>query len=64
MRLIEVPSNRQVGLEGSTSLTLRSLLETLRVLTHNLLDVHVSNLRKKLGADLIVTRRGHGYIIP
>lgn len=29
----------------------------------NLLDVHVSNLRKKLGADLIVTRRGHGYSI-
>jgi two-component system, OmpR family, response regulator len=30
----------------------------------NLLDVHVSNVRKKLGAELIVTRRGHGYIIP
>jgi two-component system OmpR family response regulator len=29
----------------------------------NLLDVHVSNLRKKLGADFIVTRRGHGYLI-
>jgi len=29
----------------------------------NLLDVHVSNLRKKLGRDLIVTRRGHGYCI-
>jgi two-component system OmpR family response regulator len=29
----------------------------------NLLDVHVSNLRKKLGRDLIKTRRGHGYII-
>ena len=29
----------------------------------NLLDVHVSNLRKKLGHDLITTRRGHGYII-
>jgi two-component system OmpR family response regulator len=29
----------------------------------NLLDVHVSNLRKKLGYDLIVTRRGHGYCI-
>ena len=27
----------------------------------NLLDVRVSNLRKKLGQDLIVTRRGHGY---
>jgi two-component system, OmpR family, response regulator len=30
----------------------------------NLLDVHVSNLRKKLGADFILTRRGHGYSIP
>lgn len=30
----------------------------------NLLDVHISNLRKKLGVELIETRRGHGYIIP
>ena len=29
----------------------------------NLLDVHVSNVRKKLGADFITTRRGHGYLI-
>lgn len=29
----------------------------------NLLDVHVSNIRKKLGPDLITTRRGHGYCI-
>ena len=29
----------------------------------NLLDVHVSNLRKKLGHEFIVTRRGHGYCI-
>ncbi len=29
----------------------------------NLLDVHVSNIRKKLGADFIITRRGHGYCI-
>jgi two-component system OmpR family response regulator len=27
----------------------------------NLLDVHVSNVRKKLGAEFITTRRGHGY---
>jgi two-component system OmpR family response regulator len=27
----------------------------------NLLDVRVSNLRRKLGHDFIVTRRGHGY---
>ena len=29
----------------------------------NLLDVHVSNVRKKLGSDFITTRRGHGYCI-
>jgi two-component system, OmpR family, response regulator len=29
----------------------------------NLLDVHVFNLRKKLGHELIVTRRGQGYLI-
>ncbi len=29
----------------------------------NLLDVHVSNIRKKLGPDIIATRRGHGYVI-
>jgi Response regulators consisting of a CheY-like receiver domain and a winged-helix DNA-binding domain len=29
----------------------------------NLLDVHVSNIRKKIGADFIVTRRGLGYCI-
>jgi two-component system OmpR family response regulator len=29
----------------------------------NLLDVHVCNLRKKLGKDFIQTRRGHGYVI-
>lgn len=30
----------------------------------NLLDVHVFSIRKKLGADLIVTRRGQGYCVP
>jgi two-component system, OmpR family, response regulator len=29
----------------------------------NLLDVHVSNIRKKLGADFILTRRGLGYSV-
>jgi len=29
----------------------------------NLLDVHVFSIRKKLGADLIATRRGQGYSI-
>ena len=29
----------------------------------NLLDVHVFSIRKKLGAELIATRRGQGYVI-
>lgn len=29
----------------------------------NLLDVHVCNVRKKLGKDFILTRRGHGYAL-
>lgn len=29
----------------------------------NVLDVHVSNIRRKLGHDLIETRRGHGYSV-
>lgn len=29
----------------------------------NLVDVHVSHIRKKLGPDFIETRRGHGYIV-
>jgi two-component system OmpR family response regulator len=30
----------------------------------NVIDVHVFNLRKKLGAELIATRRGQGYVMP
>ncbi len=29
----------------------------------NLTDVHVSNIRKKLGKEFIITRRGQGYLI-
>ncbi|HEY0981889.1 response regulator transcription factor [Schlesneria sp.] len=29
----------------------------------NSLDVHISNLRKKLGRDVIATRRGQGYVV-
>jgi two-component system, OmpR family, response regulator len=29
----------------------------------NVVDVYICNLRKKLGSDLITTRRGEGYII-
>ena len=30
----------------------------------NVLEVYVANLRRKLGRDLIKTRRGEGYVIP
>jgi len=30
----------------------------------NLVDVHIFSIRKKLGAELISTRRGQGYCIP
>jgi two-component system OmpR family response regulator len=29
----------------------------------NLVEVHVSRIRKKLGKDFIETRRGQGYIL-
>jgi two-component system OmpR family response regulator len=29
----------------------------------NLIDVHISNLRRKLGKETIVTRRGQGYLL-
>ncbi len=29
----------------------------------NLIEVHISNVRKKLGKDFIKTRRGLGYLI-
>jgi two-component system OmpR family response regulator len=29
----------------------------------NLLDVHISNIRKKIGRDFITTRRGQGYLL-
>ena len=29
----------------------------------NAIDVHIAALRRKLGADLIRTRRGEGYVI-
>ncbi len=29
----------------------------------NLIEVHISNVRKKLGCAFITTRRGHGYLV-
>ena len=30
----------------------------------NVIEVTVARLRRKIGARVIVTRRGHGYLIP
>lgn len=32
--------------------------------TSNVIDVHIFHLRKKLGRDFILTRRGMGYVLP
>ena len=37
---VEIASNRQVGMEGSTSATLRSLMETMRVFVRLVVDVY------------------------
>ena len=42
---------------------LRTLFDENDSTLSNLLDVHVSNIRKKLGHDFITTRRGHGYCV-
>jgi len=56
-----------VALHRGTVVTRTTLYEHLFDETDdtlsNLLDVHVSNIRKKLGHDFITTRRGHGYAI-
>jgi len=39
------------------------LADTARDTGSNLLDVHVFNIRKKLGPEFITTRRGHGYCV-
>ncbi|MBK1834162.1 response regulator transcription factor [Roseibacillus ishigakijimensis] len=57
-----------LALQRGTVVSRRELYEHLFDETEdslsNLLDVHVSNVRKKLGADFITTRRGHGYCLP
>lgn len=40
------------------------LFDELEDPASNLLDVYISYLRKKLGSELIETRRGQGYVIP
>jgi two-component system OmpR family response regulator len=60
--LFEYLSLQRGGIVTRTTLYEHLFDEDDRTLS-NLLDVHVSNVRRKLGRDLIVTRRGHGYCI-
>lgn len=60
--LLEYLATRQGEVVSRTTLYEHLFDETESTFS-NLLDVHVSNLRKKLGPDLITTRRGHGYCI-
>lgn len=56
-----------LALHRGEVVTRTTLYEHLFDETHdslsNLLDVHVANLRRKVGRNVILTRRGHGYLI-
>lgn len=47
----------------SRSMLYDHIMDESDVTLSNLLDVHVFSIRKKLGHDLIATRRGQGYCI-
>ena len=64
--LLEAHSTRLKRLRGDV-ITRTTLSEHLygddKELISNAIDVHVASLRRKLGAALIQTRRGSGYLI-
>jgi two-component system, OmpR family, response regulator len=60
--LLEYLATRQGEVVSRTTLY-EHLFDENESTFSNLLDVHVSNLRKKLGHNLITTRRGYGYCI-
>ena len=62
MRLVEFLALRHGSVVSRTQLY-EHLFDENEDSLSNLLDVHVSNVRKKLGHDFIVTRRGLGYSI-
>jgi two-component system OmpR family response regulator len=47
----------------SRTMIYEHLFDEVDISLSNNVDVHVSNLRKKLGRDIIKTRRGLGYLI-
>jgi two-component system OmpR family response regulator len=60
--LVELMAARRGKLVTRTEIYNHLFDETDNSLS-NLVDVHVSNIRKKLGKDFITTRRGLGYMI-
>jgi two-component system, OmpR family, response regulator len=60
--LIELLALRQGEVVSRTTIYEHLFDETDDSLS-NLLEVHISNIRRKLGHDMIETRRGHGYMI-
>lgn len=60
--LVEILALRRGEVVSRTTLYEHLFDETDDTLS-NLLDVHVSNIRRKIGPDLIQTRRGQGYVI-
>ena len=61
--LVELLVMRQGALVTRTAIH-DHLFDENEEASSNLVDVHVSNVRKKLGKDFIVTRRGEGYLVP
>jgi two-component system OmpR family response regulator len=54
---------RQRGTVLPRSVISEHLYDDDSEIASNTIDVHVASLRRKLGADLIETRRGRGYLI-
>jgi two-component system, OmpR family, response regulator len=54
---------RQRGSLVTRTMIWEHIYDEAEELLSNAVDVHVSALRRKLGHDLILTRRGQGYII-
>jgi two-component system OmpR family response regulator len=60
--VLELLANRRGTLVTRTIIWEHIYHEAEQLLS-NAVDVHVSALRRKLGHDLILTRRGQGYMI-
>jgi two-component system OmpR family response regulator len=60
--ILELLARRRGGIVTRTEIS-EHLYNDDNELLSNAIDVHVASLRRKLGGDLIATRRGLGYLI-